>query len=103
MRWERNEFVAGHQFYPAGTCHCNRRWVDIRNTTRAEIGQEGIAHYGKLTMNECEQIERKRGSEDAAHAAAMSVAVGSTITAAPAAVDDDWMLFCKRFWKVSCD
>jgi hypothetical protein len=92
--WKQAEFVAGHQFYPAGVCSCGRRWLDIRNCTAADEDATGIAHYGKLSAQECQQIERKRAEEDAALEAAMASVTGRH--AAAAALPEDWVLFCRR-------
>ena len=77
MIWKPNERTAGHEFWPSGAClMCGRRWVDIRNCTRADVDAVGIAHYGKLTANEADQIERKRAEEDKAVEAAMAMVSG---------------------------
>lgn len=63
--------IAGHDFGTSGACGCGIRWVDIRNTVRDAVGQEGIAHMGKLSDYEYAEIAAKRDAEDAALAAAM--------------------------------
>ncbi len=57
--------AAGHTF-ENGVCVCGRKWVDIRNCSTSDIGEEGIAHMGRLTTNELIQIETLRTKEDAA-------------------------------------
>lgn len=68
--------VAGHEFlYRPGTgyvCGCGRRWLDIRNTTMADVRLAGIAHKGRLEAYEVASIERAREREDALIAAAMA-------------------------------
>ena len=58
-------FIAGHTF-ENGACVCGRKWVDIRNCALSDIGEEGIAHSGRLTTHELVQIESTRALEDIA-------------------------------------
>lgn len=67
--------VGGHEFPDFGPCHCGLHWVTIRNTVRADVGTDGIAHAGKLTAWEYTQIEAARAGEDARIAAAMEEAL----------------------------
>lgn len=53
-------YVAGHAFNDEGRCECRRRLVDILGCTKADIGQDGIAHSGQLTEFELSQIETER-------------------------------------------
>lgn len=57
--------AAGHTF-ENGACACGRKLVDIRNCANSDVGDEGIAHSGRLTANELMQIEVLRTKEDAA-------------------------------------
>lgn len=55
--------AAGHSFVN-GLCSCGREWVDIMHCTRAEVGQEGIAHTGKLNTSEADQIVAMKAKQD---------------------------------------
>lgn len=69
--------IAGHMFH-SGRCSCGLAWVDIRNTDIDEVGQEGIAHTGRLSGHEFEQIREMRDAENARIADAMgAVAAGA--------------------------
>lgn len=59
--------IAGHLFLltPQGRCcSCGRFWLDIRNTTKAEVGHSNIAHIGQLTDTEYWQIAATRSEEE---------------------------------------
>ena len=64
--------IAGHDF-EHGSCvrlgvngmPCRRRWADIRNTPRSDVGQPDIAHFGALAPDEWEQIDGHAREEDA--------------------------------------
>lgn len=76
--------IAGHTFDRTGTCTailragtpeehvCGRRWLDIRNTPREEVGRDGIAHSGVLTESEWQSIAARRAIEDERIEAAMA-------------------------------
>ena len=69
--------IAGHDL-STGRCSCGLTWTDIRNATEDDIGAEGIAHYGKLSVTELEQIQVYRRIEDERIADAMAaVAAGA--------------------------
>ena len=64
--------IAGHQFI-YGRCDCGLAWLDIRNTRQSDVGEEGIAHRGRLTEHEYEEIEAVRAEEDGRIANAMNL------------------------------
>lgn len=68
--------IAGHVFVN-GRCACGRIWLDIRNTTREDIGLSHIAHIGQLTDMEYTQIEEQRREEDDRFQNAMAVVSGA--------------------------
>jgi hypothetical protein len=55
--------VAGHTF-TNGLCACGRRWVDIMTCTRADIDQPNIAHSGRLTGHEADEIVAAKEKQD---------------------------------------
>ena len=63
--------VAGHTFI-GGICVCGRHWVEIRNATTGDVGQEGLAHIGKLTAGELAEIQQAKAAEDESIALAMT-------------------------------
>lgn len=62
--------IAGHTFI-VGLCGCGIRWVDIRNCEECDVDKQGIAHTGRLSMSEYNQIRAEREREDIAIANAM--------------------------------
>ena len=57
--------AGGHKF-ENGRCRCGIFWVDIRNVTYDDIGQDGIAHVGALNHSEVTSIQQLRSREDVA-------------------------------------
>lgn len=57
--------VAGHTFDSLDWCDCGRRWLDLQHVDYECVGMGGIAHYGKLDINEYYQIEAERRRRDA--------------------------------------
>lgn len=55
---------------------CNRRWVNVRNTTLADLDKPNIAHIGNLNHGEIDQIVSERTKEDARIAGATLTAAG---------------------------
>ena len=55
--------VAGHSFDLSGRCSCGRKWTQIMDTTADQIGEDGVAHIGKLTATEFESIVTHREYE----------------------------------------
>lgn len=47
--------AGGHTFVN-GECACGVKLVDVQWVTRDDVGKEGIAHTGKVTLREIEQI-----------------------------------------------
>jgi hypothetical protein len=58
-----NGEAGGHKF-ENGRCRCGIFWVDIRNVTYDDIGQDGIAHVGALNHSEVTSIMQLRSRED---------------------------------------
>lgn len=88
--------VAGHTFEngrcvatsPNSQNVCDRRWVDIRNVTSADLGQMDIAHSGALTQYELDQIVAAAIEQDATIGGATLTAAGFGIGGvAPGAID----------------
>lgn len=55
--------IAGHSFPsddPDAACSCGMTWASIAETTASQIGEEGIAHVGRLNSVEFEQIVAER-------------------------------------------
>lgn len=76
---------AGHAFENGVRCQCGRYWLDIRNTQRSEIGQDGIAHIGKLNEVEYLSIERRRNDEEATEREALGAVAGNVTREQPVA------------------
>jgi hypothetical protein len=95
MIWRSDEMVAGHLFFPSGVCGCGRRWLDIRNSTAADLDKPHVAHSGKLTTFELEQINQARAREDKDLDAAMGGVSGRRTS--QAALDEQWIMFT-RYW-----
>lgn len=55
---------------------CGRRWIDIRNTTLADLDKPHIAHIGNATRNEIDQIMAEAARENARIAEATLTAAG---------------------------
>lgn len=56
-----SETIAGHEFDSLDRCKtCVRTWFQIMHVERAQIGSEGIAHYGALNEAEYLSIDRRR-------------------------------------------
>jgi hypothetical protein len=91
MIWKPDDTVAGHRFYPSGTCGCGRKWLDIRNSTSADLDTPHIAHSGKLTTFELDQIRQLRAREDGDLEAAMGGVSGRRPE--QTALSEEWTLF----------
>lgn len=58
------QLIAGHEFDSLDRCKtCTRTWFQIMHVTRDQIGEDGIAHYGALNLNEYASIEARRTAE----------------------------------------
>jgi hypothetical protein len=63
--------IAGHTFV-FGRCACGVAWTHIRNVTKDDVNQKGIAHSGSLTEHELSQIQQARAAEEKAIEQAMA-------------------------------
>jgi hypothetical protein len=56
--------IAGHSFIPTtygdACATCFRLWSAIENTQKEDIGKSDIAHYGKLSEAEYNEIKAER-------------------------------------------
>lgn len=53
--------LAGHEFAPfQDTCSCGKKLLDLMSVTKADIGKEGISHYGAMNEIEYQSIEDYR-------------------------------------------
>ena len=72
--------IAGHTLIETSRgracAGCQRRWVDIRSATLADVGQPGFAHVDPVNEREIREIMAEREREDAVIAEATRVAAG---------------------------
>lgn len=75
--------IAGHEFDSLDRCRtCPRTWFQIMHVTVDQIGEEGIAHIGKLNLSEYQSIEDRRARERAwIWDVTIGLATGGAITA----------------------